>query len=123
MHRLTAVQAAKQYNELADSIEKHFETVADQIRDIVPRGLGLTPPPPPPRRLMPVTYVESAQRWIMKNKAITAGVIAFLSTGSVLVYLQRQRAYTKRRAKRASNGARTEIVGENHKSVETMDMI
>ena len=45
-----------------------------------------------------------------KNRAITAAVISFVGTGAIYIYVQRRYQTRKRRAKRAANGARKEVV-------------
>lgn len=49
-----------------------------------------------------------------RHRALTAALVAFLGTGAVLVYRQRKLGHIgrrgKRRAKRAVNGARKEVV-------------
>ncbi|KAL1303699.1 hypothetical protein AAFC00_007051 [Neodothiora populina] len=104
--------ARQQYNELADGIERHFEHVATQLKDWIPQQTKQTPPPPPPppRRLLPASYWQSVQRWVSRNTAMSAGIAAFVGTGAVLLFIQRQAHYKKRRARRSSGGARTEVV-------------
>lgn len=100
--------AAKQYNDVADSIENHFETVAVQIREWLPQTAK--PPPPPPRRLPLASTSQSIQRWISHNRALSAGIVAFVSTGALYVFIQTSNQYKRRKAKRSKNGARTEVV-------------
>jgi len=104
--------ARKQFNEIADDVERHFESVAGQLREWMPANSPLSRPPPPPRRLPPPTAFQIAQRWISRHRAVTAAAVAFLMTGSIgaLVYVKSQNHKRKRRAKRSSSGARTEVV-------------
>ncbi|KAF4550429.1 Hypothetical protein D9617_17g046970 [Elsinoe fawcettii] len=102
--------AARQYNETAEVIERHFETVADQIRDLIPRRNIFTAPPPPPRRAPPAAYLHSLQTWAIRHKAITAGLVAFVGTGAAYLFIQRHAYRQRRRAKRTATGARTEVV-------------
>ncbi|PNS19098.1 hypothetical protein CAC42_1834 [Sphaceloma murrayae] len=102
--------AARQYNETAEVIERHFETVADQIRDWIPKGRVVAAPPPRPRRLAPATYISCLQSWALNHKAVTAGLLAFVGTGAVYLFVQRKAYRSRRRAKRTANGARTEVV-------------
>ncbi|EME38482.1 hypothetical protein DOTSEDRAFT_95273, partial [Dothistroma septosporum NZE10] len=50
--------------------------------------------------------------WISRNKALTAAIVAFVVTGSVgtFVYVRSRSLNKKRRAKKSSSGARTEVV-------------
>ena len=70
--------------------------------------------PTPPPSAVPVAatagYWERLSDWIARHKAITAAVIAFVGTGGALVYYQNAQSKRRRRAKRAPNGARKEIV-------------
>ncbi|KAF2224042.1 hypothetical protein BDZ85DRAFT_260301 [Elsinoe ampelina] len=102
--------AARQYNETAEVIERHFETVADQIRELIPKRTPFSAPPPPPRRLPPAAYFHNLQTWALRHKAITAGLAAFFGTGAVYLLFQRYAYKQRRRAKRTANGARTEVV-------------
>lgn len=56
-------------------------------------------------------YLYFIQRWISRNRTLTAGLVAFVGTGGLLVWLERKKYNRKRRARRASNGARREVVG------------
>ena len=59
---------------------------------------------------MPQSYLAKVQEWLLKNRAITAAVVAFIGTGSFIIWRQRRHYRQRRRAKRAANGARTEVV-------------
>ena len=48
----------------------------------------------------------------MEHQAITAAVVAFVSTGSLVLYGHRRNYMRKRRAKRGIDGRRLEVVGE-----------
>lgn len=101
--------AARQYNETAEVIERHFETVADQIRDWIPRRMQHIVPPPPPKKSLPASYLSSLQSWAIKHKALSAGLVAFVGTGAVYLFIQRRAYRQKRRARRTATGARTEV--------------
>ncbi|KAG9647255.1 DUF1776-domain-containing protein, partial [Aureobasidium melanogenum] len=103
--------ARQQYNDLAGGLERHFENVATQLRDWLPEQMRpRPPPPPPPRSLSPATYWNQVNRWISRNTALSAGILAFVGTGAVLVFIQRSTHVKKRRARKSNNGARTEVV-------------
>ena len=109
---LTRQQARKQFNEIADDVERHFEQVAGQLREWIPADTPFARPPPPPKRLPPPTTFQMMQRWVSRHRAITAAAVAFLVTGSIgtLVYLRNKEQRRKRRAKKSPSGARTEVV-------------
>ena len=113
---------SNELNRMTDSIEKHFKAVASSlleypvaasIRETIQSSSWLyeqPPPPPPPRRIVPVGYVEACQRWVSEHRAITAAIVAFAGTGAFIIWRRRRADQAKRRAKRAKNGARTEVV-------------
>lgn len=69
-------------------------------------------PPPPPKRAPPPTALESIEKWISKNRALTAAAVAFLVTGSVgaVIFVRNRQYKRKRRAKKSASGARTDVV-------------
>ena len=92
-----------------------MDSVASSIRDAFTSSswipLRAKPAPPPPSVLRAhAGYLESIGDWISRHRAVTAAVVAFLGTGSFMVYHSRLNHRRKRRAKRAGNGARKEIV-------------
>ncbi|KAK8203816.1 hypothetical protein IWZ01DRAFT_96091 [Phyllosticta capitalensis] len=101
--------------DLADATDKHFESVAISIRETLANSTWLPKsarPSPPPRAVVSASssYLERAQDWISRNRAIIAAIIAFIGTGTFVMYQQKKSYTRKRRARRASNGARTEVV-------------
>ncbi len=62
----------------------------------------------PPR--VPHGFVEISKDWILEHRAATAAVVAFIGTGAFIIWRRRRSGRAKRRAKRARNGARTEVV-------------
>ncbi|KAK5113075.1 hypothetical protein LTR62_003654 [Meristemomyces frigidus] len=102
--------ARTQFNEIADDVERHFEHVASQLRAWLPNTTGLAPPMP--KRPPPPTTLQICQRWVSRNKALTAAALAFLLTGSVstLVYIKNKDSKRKRRARRSASGARLDVV-------------
>lgn len=74
------------------------------------------PTPPAPQRtplaakLLPASYYEKAHSWIMDNKILTGSLILSIGATTYYVYRKRKAYGRKRRAKRASNGARLEVV-------------
>ncbi|WPH02665.1 Hypothetical protein R9X50_00553100 [Acrodontium crateriforme] len=101
--------ARRQFNEIADDVERHFEQVAGQLKQFVPNQLRTVPTP---KRLPPPTTLELAQRWISRHKALTYALVAFVVTGSVgaIVFAKSREHKKKRRARRSASGARTDVV-------------
>ncbi|KAI9813121.1 MAG: hypothetical protein M1827_004341 [Pycnora praestabilis] len=108
----------KKYSlDIADSIDRHVESVASALRETIasstwiPQAAKPTPPPPirklPP---LPVGYYAHVQDWVLNNKAWTAAIVAFVGTGGFLIYRRSKSYGRKRRARRASNGARRDVV-------------
>ncbi|KAI9868564.1 MAG: hypothetical protein M1830_005635 [Pleopsidium flavum] len=108
----------KKYSlELADAIERQTNSVSAALRESLQSATwipqSVKPPRPPPRRVVPAIpqgYIGHAQEWVLRHQALTAAILAFLGTGGFLVYRKRKLYGRKRRAKRASNGARKEVV-------------
>lgn len=63
------------------------------------------------RRPPPKSATDRVCDWVMRNRAWTAAFVAFFGTGAVLYMGSRTFDNKKRRARRAGNGARKEIVG------------
>ncbi|KAI4254663.1 MAG: hypothetical protein LQ352_002969 [Teloschistes flavicans] len=102
-------------SKIADSID----AVTDRISTTLRAALGESawfpdfkppPPPPPPFIARPVGYYEASRDWISRHRAVTAAVVCFLGTGAYMIWRQRRANRMKRRAKRAKNGQRTEVV-------------
>ena len=103
----------------SENIEAHFESVARSLQDTfrqtpwLPDSIKPRAPAPlhsAPTIRAPVGYYELSKEWISEHRAVSAAVIAFIGTGVFIVWRQRRSDRTKRRAKRAKNGARTELV-------------
>ncbi|MCJ1226110.1 hypothetical protein MMC12_002759, partial [Toensbergia leucococca] len=108
----------KRYSdEIAEAIERHIEHIAASLRGAIQTSPWLPEsikqaPPPPPRYIpqVPLGYLEHAQDWISRHRAVTAAVLAFVGTGTFILW-RRQRSYhKKRRARRAENGSRSEVI-------------
>ena len=103
---------------ITEAIEAHFDSVSRSLKDTfrsspwLPDSIKPRPPPSPPRRVpsMPVGYYEASLSWLSEHRAVSAAVVAFIGTGAFIVWRRRRADRAKRRAKRAKNGARTEVV-------------
>jgi len=69
-------------------------------------------PPSPVNVHTPKGFVEGLRFWVSRNRAWSAAVVAFCVTGGVLLY-RAKKGTKKRRARRAVNGARCQVIGEN----------
>ncbi|CAI6271983.1 unnamed protein product [Periconia digitata] len=101
-------------SQMFDASDRHFHSVSKLIKRSVPEGwlpehVRPSPPPPPPLPFVG-TYLHDLQDWVSRHRALTAAVIAFVGTGSFLVWREKKIQSRKRRARRASNGARKEVV-------------
>ncbi len=101
-----------------EGIEQHFESVSRSLKDTfrdsswLPDSMKPVPPPPSVRITpkSPVKYLEASRDWISEHRAVTAAVIAFFGTGAFIIWRTRRSDRAKRRAKKAKNGSRTEVV-------------
>ncbi|KAI9698193.1 MAG: hypothetical protein M1836_004195 [Candelina mexicana] len=107
----------KYSDDIADAVERLFDSIAAPLKETsivsawrtraIDPNFQPKPPSPPP---VPVGYYAWTQNWVLRNKALTAAVIAVVGTGSFLIYRRRKHYVRKRRAGRASNGARRDVV-------------
>lgn len=65
-----------------------------------------------PVRASSSALTDRLHDWINRNRAWTAALLAFVGTGCVLLYGNNKLNGRRRKARRAGNGARKEIVGE-----------
>ncbi|RFU32743.1 hypothetical protein B7463_g3623, partial [Scytalidium lignicola] len=106
-------------NEVADYIDKQAERIADSLRQTLsssrwipesarPKSL----PPPKPSMAdtsLPSSMYAQIQNWASKHKVWTAVIV--VAIGGVTYHMIRRKANCKkRRARRAGNGARLEVV-------------
>lgn len=101
-----------------EGIERHFESVSRSLKDSWRESPWLPdyvkPLPPPPTALrapsIPPGYYEASRDWVLEHRAVTAAVITFVGTGVFVVWRRRRSDRAKRRAKKAKNGSRTEVI-------------
>lgn len=108
----------KRYSgEVAEVIENNIDKAAEHARDFlasqewIPDAVRPHSKPPPTTMLAgPSSLYETAQNWVSRHK-IWTGVIV-LTTGVIIYRGYRKSKYCRktRRAKRARNGARLEVV-------------
>lgn len=88
------------------------ETLSSQ--SWVPESWRPTPPPKPTSmssKVLPVSLYTRINHWVMNNKLLTGTFVVGLTATTVgLVYRSRRHYSKKRRAKRASNNARLEVI-------------
>ncbi|KAF2099462.1 DUF1776-domain-containing protein [Rhizodiscina lignyota] len=100
--------------EAAEATDRQIDLLASKIRSTLSNSPWLPesarPKPQAPPLPVPTTLFERLGVWISRNRALTAAIVAFFGTGAVLVYYQRNVRRRSRRAKRAGNGARKEVV-------------
>ena len=108
-------------NSGSESFEEFVNTTAALLRDgyrsIAPPEWvpdSMKPPPPSPRFPTiigrPQGYLALCKNWVSEHRAVSAAVVAFVGTGGFIVWRRRRADRAKRRARRAKNGARTEVV-------------
>ena len=103
---------------ITEAIEAHFDNVSRSLKDTfraspwLPDSIKPRPPPPAPRRLpsIPVGYYAASKNWASEHRAVVAAVVAFIGTGAFIIWRRRRTDRAKRRARRAKNGSRTEVV-------------
>jgi hypothetical protein len=104
--------------DVADYVDKHIESVARTLRETlssspwIPESARPKPPPRPPAALkvVPVGLYDRVQNWIWTHKVFCGTTVLGLGVATFYAYRQRRSYGKKRRAKRASNGARIEVV-------------
>lgn len=116
-------------NSFTEAIDRHFESVGRSLKDTfrdtpwLPDSIKPKPPPVPhrvPVVAIPLGYFEATRIWVSEHRAWTAAVVAFVGTGVFIVWRRRRNDRVKRRAGRAKNGSRTEVVvlaGSPHSSL------
>ena len=123
-------------SDLADAADRQIDAVATQLREALSHATWLpeSARPTPPRRFppsapsankalalssSPARFLRFTRNWISEHPAICAAVLAFAGTTAIMTYKMKvgHGKKRKRRAKRAANGARTEVVGRFYKDL------
>ena len=115
-------------SKVCEAIEEHFVSVGASINEVL-RSAPFLPnaikPPPRSSRQNPIPvvpsgYLDACRKWVSQHRAVTAAAVAFFGTGLFVLWRRGRRSHVKRRARRARNGARTEVVvlaGSLHSSL------
>ncbi|KAF6240299.1 hypothetical protein HO173_001910 [Letharia columbiana] len=120
-HHVTSEMSSilESVNSFTEAIDRHFESVGRSLKDAfrdtpwLPDSIKPKPPPVPhrvPVIAIPLGYFEATRIWVSEHRAWTAAVVAFLGTGAFIVWRRKRNDRVKRRAGRAKNGSRTEVV-------------
>jgi hypothetical protein len=112
----------------AHDADKTVSGAVDSVRHGLKHGLrqieyyaGWKSPEPPP--IIHRSFLQKSEDWISRNRALTAAIGAFIGTGvigALILYLQSGITHKKRRAKKAKNGARKEVVGEFNMNLDAI---
>ncbi|KAJ5916159.1 hypothetical protein N7504_000174 [Penicillium tannophilum] len=106
----------RRYSEqVADSIDRSVDHAANAIRNTLSEQTWLPSSVRPPMRASqmrssPRGLTDRVQDWMIRNRAWTAAILAFVGTGCVLLYGNKKLNAKRRKARKAGNGARKEIV-------------
>jgi hypothetical protein len=104
--------------DVADYVDQHIEWVAAALRETllsspwIPESARPKQPPKPPTplKVQPVGLFARVQTWVLKNKLLCGTFVLGIGAASFFIHRRRKVYGRKRRAKRASNGARLEVV-------------
>ncbi|TWU73936.1 hypothetical protein ED733_004474 [Metarhizium rileyi] len=107
----------KQYsNNVADYIDQNVDQAARILRETLSQAKWLpdyakpSPPSEPAITILSMTWSEKVQDWVSRHKILTAVVIVTCGTVVIKGYKKSRSMRKTRRAKRARNGGRTEVV-------------
>ena len=105
-------------NDVADAVDRHIEQVASSLRETLSTSIWIPEsarPKPSPKPLvqkagLPVTVYNRAHDWVMRNKILTGSLLLTAGVSTYMIISRRKDYGRKRRAKRANNGARLEVI-------------
>ncbi|KAJ5925554.1 hypothetical protein N7454_008193 [Penicillium verhagenii] len=106
----------RRYSEqVADSIDRSVDQAASAIRNTLSEQTWIPSSVRPPvrasqMRSSPRGLTDRVQDWMIRNRAWTAAILAFVGTGCVLLYGNKKLNSKRRKARKAGNGSRKEIV-------------
>lgn len=104
----------KYSTDVAETIDRHVDHAATVIRDVLSRNFpSVIRGPSRDLHILntPRSVPERVYNWALRHRAWTAALIAFFGTGGLLLLGGSVLDNKKRKARRAGNGARKEIVG------------
>ncbi|ATY64895.1 hypothetical protein A9K55_005254 [Cordyceps militaris] len=110
------VQVRQYTNNAADFIDKSVDRAADVVRDTlsaqtwIPDSLRPAPPVQVPVAAVCLSTWERAQDWVSRHRILTGVVVVVCGAVVVKGYRTSRSMRKTRRAKRARNGGRTEVV-------------
>ncbi|OAA73856.1 hypothetical protein ISF_00757 [Cordyceps fumosorosea ARSEF 2679] len=110
------VQLRDYTNHAAEFIDKSVDRAADVVRDTlssqtwIPDSIRPAPPAKVPIAVVSMSTWERAQDWVSKHKILTGVVVIVCGTAVFKGYQKSKFMRKTRRAKRARNGGRTEVV-------------
>ncbi|GLI74597.1 hypothetical protein PoHVEF18_002841 [Penicillium ochrochloron] len=101
--------------QVADSIDRQVDWAAATIRETLAHQSWLPTAVRPTLRMRdmrspPRGLTDRVQDWVARNRALTAAIVAFVGTGCVLLYGNKKLNSKRRKARKAGNGSRKEIV-------------
>lgn len=104
-------------NKVADYIDSVSDSISSALRESIDRSswipASMRKPSAPPRAPVvatPLGYFDCSRDWISRHRTVTVAVACFFGTGFFLIWRRRKANRAKRRARRAKNGQRTEVV-------------
>ncbi|KAL3481144.1 hypothetical protein BJX99DRAFT_179202 [Aspergillus californicus] len=100
--------------QVADAIDRNVDHAAEVVRDTLSHQSWLPSsvrPSPKTRHLLPHSSLyDRVHSWASRNRAWSAALLAFVGTTSILYFGSKKLRTKRRKAKRAANGGRKEII-------------
>ncbi|KAI0121233.1 hypothetical protein BJ170DRAFT_152215 [Xylariales sp. AK1849] len=111
-------QIRRYSGEVADFVDKSVEKAADTVRDSLasaqwlPDYIRPTPPsrPPPVAIVVPMSTYERVHDWVVKHKMLSGVIVVVVGYVTYKAVKKSKLLRKSRRAKRARNGGRLEVV-------------
>ncbi|KAI1097126.1 DUF1776-domain-containing protein [Jackrogersella minutella] len=110
-------QIRRYSGDVAEYVDKTVDKVAEEIRDTlataqwVPDYARPTPPTrPPPVEIVPIATYDSIQDWFSRHKLLTGAIVVAIGYAAYKTVRVTKGLRKTRRAKRARNGGRLEVV-------------
>lgn len=105
---------ANMVESVADAIDRHMEAIFVSVRSTLESSQwvpdAIKPPQRPTPTPIPLSVLQRGQKWADENRAITAAICAFVGTGAFLAWRRRRMSRLRRKARKGSQGNRTEAV-------------